>query len=273
MISKVVVLYQPMLPEAREMASQLRQQFAALGVQGWIGSAWEEETARTHLNQAELMITLGGDGTILHAARVARGTGIPMLCVNFGKVGFLAELAPGELAPTLPSILNREFWLERRAMLHCVAHRGGQRLGEYDALNDIVVSRSCGVRVIKISVQVNGVDIMQYLADGVIVSSATGSTAYALSAGGPIMHPEVGDLLFVPICPHLKSSRALVLPPSSRVTLTVSGSYDPLVGIDGQISLPLEDGDRVEVARSEHDAVFARVRPRDYFYRAVPGIL
>ena len=273
MITKVAVLYQPMVSEARDMAESLARELPALGVNGWIGSAWEEETARQRLNDAEMLITLGGDGTILHAARVARGTGIPMLTVNFGKVGFLAELSPADLLPKLPAILAGQYWLEQRSMLRCAVFRSGEQLAEHHALNEVVVARSCGLRVIKLRIDIDGTDVVKYQADGVIVATATGSTAYALAAGGPIMHPELKDVLLLPICPYMASDRALTLPAQAKIGVTVLGDHDPQVSLDGQISVPLQVGDRIEVAHDDDSAIFVRVRQRDYFYQTLTEML
>jgi NAD+ kinase len=213
----------------------------------------------------ELVIALGGDGTILSVARDVAGTGVPILGVNLGRVGFLAELTPDLVATNVPRIVAKDFWIERRAVLEAKWFENGSSRTHL-ALNEVALARGSSTRAIRVEVAVDGLHYLTHTADGVIISTATGSTAYALAAGGPIMYPESRDMLVTPVAPHLNIGRSMILPGTSVVGLKLQGDREAMLSIDGQTECPFAIGDGVEVRMSEKDCLFARLGPRNYFF-------
>ena len=201
----------------------------------------------------DLFLVIGGDGTFLSAARIASRFGVPLVGVNEGRFGFLTEIKKEEIEEALPLILKEGTKLQERLMID-VYLRSKNRLrylGNY--LNDAVVSKSSIARIIRIKVLVGKEEVLEVFGDGVILSTPTGSTAYALSAGGPIIYPESKNLLFVPICPHTLSNRPLVLPADSEVKFTVvSENMEAFLTLDGQEGFPLKKGDEIIIRRSKY---------------------
>lgn len=261
------MLYHPKIDASLRLAESLESLLKSNGCSVWVGSAWEDEEARSHVADLDLIVTLGGDGTILRAARMAILYGTPIFSVNMGRFGFLAESQPEEAMDRLPTVLSGDFWLEERSMLHAELYREGDKQSNYEALNDVVVGHGHISRVVRLEIRVDGKHVANYVADGVIVATPTGSTAYSLAAGGPILHPELRDILLTPIAPHRALERSLVLPPESAVEIHLSTEYRAILSIDGQIDVALEDGDRVLVTVSPHQCNLVRTQPRNYFGR------
>jgi NAD+ kinase len=218
----------------------------------------------------ELLLVLGGDGTLLAMAdRVSlAGRDLPILGVNFGHLGFLAEINFPELYPLLESAVAGRATIESRLIMRARVVRAGQRIAQHVAFNDVVVTRGALSRIIELSVTVGGEFVARFNADGLIVASPTGSTAYNLSAGGPILHPAVDALILTPIAPHTLSNRPVVIPASAPV-LVAPTAHDPdqevILTLDGQIGLTLEPGDTIEVAR--HDTPVRLVKsPRQSYF-------
>lgn len=268
-LTQVGVLHHPKLPESLELAQEINAALQARGVLVWLGSSWDEREITAHASRLQMFITLGGDGTILRAARVAAPFGVPILGVNLGRLGFLAEVEPQEVEANLSRLLNGDYWLEERLMLHAELVRGGKHLGSYEALNDIAVCRGSAVRVVRLSVFIEDTYLTTYVSDGLIVATPTGSTAYNLSAGGPIVAPDVQNLLLTPIAPHLTPARALVLSGETNITVAVATEYEAILTVDGQIDVKLEQDDVVKVRKSEYVARFVRLRPARYFYETL----
>jgi NAD+ kinase len=195
--------------------------------------------------------------------------GVPIVGLNMGRLGFLSELTPDDWREKLPRILTGDFWVEERMMLHAKALRGGTAFDEYQALNDVVISRGSLARIIRADTHIDGGHLVTYAADGVIVATPTGSTAYALAVGGPIMPPELHNILVIPIAPHLSLERAIVLSEGAVVDLHISTDHEAILTVDGQFALALADGDQVIVRASPHQARFARVQERTYFYKTL----
>lgn len=265
-LHKVGVLYHPKLPDSLDWAARIEQMLQQKGIAVWTGSSWDEPAIIEQVPDIDLFITLGGDGTVLRAARMAAPHGIPILGVNLGRLGFLAEISPAELSTQLELLQDGKYWLEERLMLHAEHQRDGQLLGAYEALNDVVVCRGQAARVVRPAVYVDGAFLITYVCDGVIIATATGSTAYNLSAGGPIVAPDVHDIILTPIAPHLTPARAFVLAQQATIMLDVSMEYDAVLAIDGQVDLALANHDLVTITASKHMAKFARLQPRNYFY-------
>lgn len=238
-----------------------------MGGQATVVSAWNDPEISRCVPQNDLAITLGGDGTILRAARQCAGMRVPLLGVKMGRVGFLSEIEPEQFDAR--AVLDGAYWIEERTMLHATFTRDGQERGNYEALNDVVVGRGALARVIRLATYIDGDYLTTFVADGAIVATATGSTAYVFAAGGPILAPEVKTLVLVPIAPYLSQLRSLVLPEGSRVQFELETDHRAILTIDGQTDIELEDGDLVTVAASANIARFARMRPRTYFYRTL----
>ena len=213
----------------------------------------------------QLLIVLGGDGTLLSAARALRGRDIPLFAVNLGNLGFLTAITVEELYPQLERTLAGDFRVSRRRMLHTEVWRRGERVAEFEALNDVTLTKASIARIIDVEVHVDDRFMCLYRADGLIVSTPTGSTAYSLSAGGPIMAPSVAALCISPICPHMLSNRPVIVPDDAVIQLTLRGDNVTYLTGDGQVGQQLENGDRVVCRRSEHTVQLIRPEGAEFF--------
>ena len=203
--------------------------------------------------RADLVISMGGDGTLLSVARAAGTRSVPILGVNLGTLGFLTEVNIDEMFDALDRVLSDEVVIETRSRLEIALHRDGEEVGRYLALNDGVVAKMTLSRMIRLDAYHDGVEVTTYHADGLIVATPTGSTAYSLSAGGPILLPGAEAMVLNPICPHSLTQRPLVVPMSSEIEILVHSPGEPaILTVDGQEGVELEDGDRVTFRRSPH---------------------
>jgi len=266
-VKRIGLLHHPKIPESLDLAGEMADQLRAWGASPWMGSAWDEEVVGQHIADLDLVITLGGDGTILRAARMAARHSVPILGLNLGRLGFLAEMEPGDWREKLRRVLAGEYWLEERIMLRAELWRGGNALGDFEALNDVVIGRASFARVVRLATYIDGSYLTTYVADGLIVATPTGSTAYALSAGGPILPPELRNILIIPVAPYLSLDRAIVLSEGAKVEIRVSTDHRAILTVDGQIHAELEDADRVIIGASPHTCRFVRLQDRAYFYR------
>jgi NAD+ kinase len=224
--------------------------------------------ARDELAQrAEMAVALGGDGTMLQAARTFSSAGVPILGVNVGRLGFLTDTGPEGMLDVLASVFAGDYAIQERLMLTGEVHRAGQVVGgPFAALNDIVVNKGELAQVVRLESWVDGSFVSEYNADGLIFSTPTGSTAYGLAAGGPIIVPSSQVILVAPICPHILTNRPLVIPGDSIASCVVIESRgEVLVTIDGQEGFPLQAGDKVSVRRSEHNARLIQTASGDFF--------
>lgn len=228
-----------------------------------------DENLRQRIIQGEfdLLIALGGDGTMLRAGHLCGPVGVPILGINMGRFGFLMEIRQDGWRDAFKRLLHGDFWYENRMMLSAEQVRDEKILGEWDVVNEAVVSRGRFVRPVHMEVSVDGRFLATYVADGMIASTPTGSTAYALAAGGPILPPELRTILLVPIAPHLSIDRALVLAEGSSVAIKTHSTHQAVLSVDGQPPIELEDGDRVNVRASRHPLQFIRFQDPGYFYR------
>jgi NAD+ kinase len=214
----------------------------------------------------DFIIVLGGDGTLLAAARAVAQADIPILGVNLGSLGFLTEVALGELFTTLESIKADCCATDVRSMLHCELLRGGKILGAYEALNDVVASKSTIARMADFDVSVDKNFVSNYKADGVIISTPTGSTAYSLAAGGPIVLPGVDALIITPVSPHALTNRPLVLRGDSEIEIVVKNTQEgAFLTVDGQTGVELQGGDRILCRKSKHQVRLFRMTQRTFF--------
>jgi NAD+ kinase len=227
------------------------------------------EPLRTSVQNSEfdLLIALGGDGTMLRAGHLCAPSNVPILGINVGGLGFLIEVRVDEWRLALERVLQGDYWLENRMMLRAEHLRDDKVLGVWDVLNECVVGRGEMVRPVELTAEIDDHVITTYVADGLIVSTATGSTAYALAAGGPILPPELRNILLVPVAPHLSVDRAIVLHEGSRVRITVRTDHQASLSADGQDPISLQDRDSVLAYASEHVVEFVRLQEPDYFYR------
>jgi NAD+ kinase len=221
------------------------------------------------LPEIDLLVTLGGDGSILQAARLAAPHHVLILGINLGRVGFLTEADAGQWKDVLSRALDGDYWVEERMMLRVAAWRGQVMMTEVEALNDVVVGRHDRGRAVHLRAEVDGGELATYVADGLIVATPTGSTAYALAAGGPILPPQLRNILLVPVAPHLSMERPIVLAEGVTVRIMVIGRRPAVLMVDGQAAADLENRDVVRVEASPHVARFARVREQTYFYKTL----
>jgi len=262
-VKRIGILYHPRREKARDLAKKLEEFLSSRGISSWRCSAWEEDKAKPQVAGTELILSIGGDGTILHSARIVTPLSVPILGINLGRLGFITEMDSNEVLSNLPDLLKGKGWIEERAMLEAQVEDK-----EFHALNDVVL-RSVAVRLVNIEAEIDGTAITTYRADGVIVATATGSTSYSLASGGPILHPQSKEIVLQPISCHLGLSHALVLPPQSIVGLKVGPREKVVLSIDGQVELPLSDGQDVRVKLSPYTARFLRVHEPIYFYNSL----
>jgi len=266
---RIGLLHHPRLPATQPMAVEMARQAGEVGLAAWIGSTWDEEGVSGEIADLDLLVTLGGDGSILRAARMAARWGVPVLGVKMGRLGFLTELEPGQWPAALPRLLAGDYWLEERMMLYAEYHRGEECRGQYEALNDVVVSRGSLARIVRLETHIDGSFLTTYAADGLIVATATGSTAYAFAAGGPVLPPQLKNILLIPIAPHLSMDRAIVLAQGAVVKVLVHTDHQAILTVDGQFEYELRDGDWVTVQASPHLGRFVRFQDQAYFYRTL----
>jgi NAD+ kinase len=217
--------------------------------------------------KADLVVVLGGDGSMLSAARLLASTGVPLIGVNQGRLGFLTDIALGAMVQQMGKVLAGDYQIEPRTMLDVVVQRDGVSPFSTIALNDLVVNKGATGRLIEILVRIDGEFVYDLRADGLIVATPTGSTAYALSSNGPILQPGVPGLALVPICPHTLSNRPIAVSDTCVIEIAIRRAADALLHFDGQPSFELREGDRVTVRRSAH--VLRLVHPPGYSYYAM----
>jgi NAD+ kinase len=213
----------------------------------------------------DLMIVLGGDGTLLAAARALHGREIPLFAVNLGGLGFLTAITVDEIRPGLERAFRGEHRIGIRRILRCEVLRGSRKVAEHEALNDVVITKASLARIIDLDAYVDSHFVAAYKADGLIICTPTGSTAYSLSAGGPIIFPSVEALCITPICPHMLTNRPVIVQDTSIINIrNQAADGDAFLTIDGQVGEPLQNGDRVVASRSEH--VLRLIRPPKSMY-------
>ncbi|MFN8454461.1 MAG: NAD(+)/NADH kinase [Anaerolineae bacterium] len=266
---KIGLLYHPKLAESRVMAAEMLEFIEGLGASAWVSSSWSEETIMERLKELDLLITLGGDGSLLRAARLTARAAVPILGINMGRLGFLVEVQPAEWPERVRQTLLGHGWIEERMMVHAEHYHEGQLVSTYEALNEVVIGRGEFARVVRLRTDIDGGFLTTYTADGLIIATATGSTAYALAAGGPILPPELENFLLVPLAPHLSLERAVVLSKGVTVTVQVSTDHTAILTVDGQFEIELADQDKVVMRASPWVGRFVRLQEKNYFYRTL----
>jgi NAD+ kinase len=264
----VVIITHPQAKEAEDLLPAITRFLGDRGVEVQATTMAKESSEGGLLERpTDMLLAVGGDGTMLRAGSLGAVAGTPVLGINLGRLGFLVEVGRDGWQPALERVLAGDFWLESRMCLHAELLRGGQRVGAWDALNECVVGRGDVARPIRVSAEVDDRMLTRYVADALICATATGSTAYALAAGGPILPPELRNLVLVPVAPHLSLDRAIVLPEGSRVCIGLDTDHEAALGIDGQDSIPMRGGDEIRVRAGDHDVHFVRLQDRGYFFR------
>ena len=213
----------------------------------------------------DLLVVLGGDGTLLSMARAIGDLGVPILGVNLGGLGFLTATTLDEMRPALEAVMAGRMATEERMLLAARLVRGGHTIGEYSALNDVGITKSAMSRIVDLSVSVGGRHATAYRADGLIISTPTGSTAYNLSTGGPILFPTMDAVVLTPIAPHTLSNRPIVIPGAERIEVTLLDDQDVMLTMDGQVGVPLRARDTVEVEKAAARIRLLRFPKKDFF--------
>lgn len=221
---------------------------------------------KEELKDADLLICFGGDGTILHASKAATRAGVPILGVNIGTMGFMAELESSELKE-LRRLAEDDFNIEQRMMLHVTAEHEGRVLLREDALNDAVITKGAVARIVQMSVSCDNVEMMSFGGDGVIVSTPTGSTAYSMSAGGPIVEPTAQNIVITPICAHDMQTKAVITSAERVITVQIGriGRKNAFLSVDGGRALRLRSGDKITITRSQYTTRLVRLCERSFF--------
>lgn len=266
-IRNVIILHHPKVAAARQLAADMAAFFQAQQVT--VKTASIDDAAAQRLANFDMALALGGDGTMLRAGGLCAPGGVPLLGVNLGRLGFLAEVQPAEWRSALERLLAGEFWLENRMMLRVDHRRGSEPLGTWWVLNECTVSRGATPRPVRLITEIDGERLTTYVADGLIVATATGSTAYALAAGGPIMPPEMRNMLIIPVAPHMSLERAIILAEGAEIDIVIKSDHEAIMSADEQVQVPLRDGDRIGVRASGFTAQFARLQEPMYFYRTL----
>ena len=260
------------MPSAVPLAAAVAEHLQSRGVTA-VSGLLDDAALRRRVKKGDfdLFIAVGGDGTVLRSAHLCAPVGVPILGVNLGRLGFLIQVGREEWQAACADLLKGNFWLENRMMLRAEHKRSDESLGNWHALNEVVVSRGASVHPVHLSASVDGMLLTNYVADGLIASTPTGSTAYALAAGGPILPPELRNILLVPIAPHLSVDRAVVLAEGATVTIALRDGSEAVLSVDGQIPIGLADNDQVEVRAGDYAARFVRFGDPGYFYRNLTG--
>jgi NAD+ kinase len=267
-LRNIVIASHPEIPDAIPWSAKIESFLLSNGLNVQSGSVYNHSIrARIENKTADLLIALGGDGTMLRAGHLCAPYDIPILGINLGKFGFLTEIKLDQWEEALTRMLANEYWLERRMMLRAEHLRGGNHLGNWIVLNEVVISRGKIVRPVRLDTSVDGRYLTTYVADALIAATPTGSTAYALAVGGPILPPDLRNILLIAVAPHLSIDRAIVLSEGSSVSVTVHTDHQAVISIDGHNPIDLENGDSVNIRASNHTVQFVRIQDPGYFYR------
>jgi NAD+ kinase len=266
MLKRVAVLVNPFSDASCMLGDRLLGWLRDRAVATTVGSSQDYRDHPEYLEECDVMIALGGDGTVLRAARLCFPLAIPVLPVALGHLSFMAELGPQEIFTGLETLMAGGGWHDERALIRAQLWRQGQLITEATALNEVVISRSDISRIVNAHVIIDDSPLTTYHADGVLVATATGSTAYALAAGGPIVDPRSRALLLVPIAAHLTTIPSMVLQENAVVTIQLRSRHVASLAIDGRENLSLQEGDEVVVRRTAQVCTFVRLLPTSQFY-------
>jgi NAD+ kinase len=259
-------LYNPFSERSVRISYELTSWLHQRGLHVWRGTSEEGRDNPQVLATMDLLLALGGDGTVLRAARLAIPHRVPLLTVALGSLNFMSELTPESLYEGLETLLAGDGWFEERTLIEAVLIRQGSEAECYTALNEVVLSRGDVSRTLRVQVMIDDIPLTTYRADGVMVATATGSTAYAFSAGGPILDPRSRALVLVPVAAHLPTVPAMVLHEDTVVSLQPHTYYGAVLSVDGHENVPIHEGDMLRIYRCEQVCIFARIRPPRELY-------
>lgn len=272
-IKRIGVLAHPSRPDTHPVARDIAALLCRRGIAHWLHTEWDESKVIGDVPKADLVIAIGGDGAMLRAGRVCAKHGVPVLGVNMGWLGFLTEIQqPDDCEAGLDKLLAGNFWIEKRMMLQATLLENKQRLiGSFRALNDVVISGSVFGRMVQIAAYIDNHWATTYNADALILSTPTGSTAYALATGGPILPPELRNILMLPMAPHLSMDRPIVLAQGAVVDIepTRENRHPVVLTVDGRVAAELGANQHICVTSAEPESQFVRLRDRNYFYRSL----
>ncbi|HET6445294.1 MAG TPA: NAD(+)/NADH kinase [candidate division Zixibacteria bacterium] len=265
-MKNIAVFYNLSVPMAQAVAGEVGTWLAGQGIDVWMGETADRDKLEQIINGLDLLVVLGGDGTTLLSARIAAHYEVPIFGINLGRVGFLSEAALSDWQSKLEKVIRGECWIEKRLMLSAAITRDGQSIANLSALNEIVVSRGSMVRVVRFHLYVDGDHVITYTADGLIAATPTGSTAYSMAAGGPVLPPRLQNFLVLPVAPHLSFERPIVLHQEAKVKIQVEMEHEAIAAADGQNAIALQSGDEVTIGKYTCESHFARVDGPSYFY-------
>lgn len=271
-LHRVGVLAHPFRPATTPLAEEIADSLDKRGLDCWVKTGESVEGLHDLTPNTDLVVAIGGDGAMLRAARLCAPFHVPVLGINVGRLGFLTEVrSPRRWAATLDALLSGNYWIEERMMLGYQARRNDTLICEGDALNDVVVGRGELATTVWLETYIDHGWTTTYVADGLIIATATGSTAYALAVGGPILPPELRNILVVPVAPHLTMDRPIVVSEGAVIDVFVAteNRAELALSADGLFAATLVEGDRVTIQASEHVSRFVRLRERTYFYRSL----
>lgn len=271
-MKKIGIICKPGRPEPLEILGELLPWLQEKGCETFV----DAETAsalgikgvsRTDLaSVVDVLFVLGGDGTMLNASRLVAERGVPILGINLGTMGFITEISKDGVFEAVEKVFSGGCEIEERLMLTAVVNRSGKKIVEYTVLNDVVINKAALARIIDLETFINGIYVTTFKSDGLIISTPTGSTAYSLAAGGPILYPSLRNIVLTPICPHTLTNRPIALPDDFRIQVSLkTRSESVYLTLDGQVGFALRTGDLVEISKSEFKTRLLIPHERDYF--------
>lgn len=271
-MKKIGIICKPGRPEPREILKELLPWLQRKGYETFVDSQTAAALGVKGFTRAEIaalvdaVLVLGGDGTMLAVSRLVAERGIPILGVNLGSMGFITEVNRDEIYEAVDTMLSDSCTVEERLMLSAGIIRDGERVAEYTVLNDVVINKGALARIVDLDAFINGIYVTTFKADGLIISTPTGSTAYSLSAGGPILYPSLGSILLTPICSHTLTNRPIVLPDDFTIQVVLKTlSEDVYLTLDGQVGFSLRKDDVIEINKSPFKTKLLIPCERDYF--------
>ncbi len=271
MLQRIGILAHPQKPGAVTVGERVGQSLRERGLATWMRTEWDVENVAALVAESDLIVAIGGDGAMLRAARLCAPANVPVFGINTGHLGFLTEIGGDDWNSALDALLAGNYWIEQRMMITSEVWRADQRLTADDALNDVVISRGAIARAVQLETYIDAGWATTYYADGLIIATPTGSTAYALANGGPILPPELKNILVVPVASHLSMDRPMVLSEGATIEVVISPDTQGDIGltVDGEPIATLQIGDHVVVRASDKTSQFVRLRDRNYFYRSL----
>lgn len=271
-LKRVGILGHPQRPATIPVGERIEASFHQHEIATWRYQEWQPDDVRALLPETDIVIAIGGDGAMLRAARLSSEYDVPVLGVNMGRLGFLTEIAdPDQWERYLPRLLKHDYWIERRMMVTAAITRNGQVIASEQALNDVVISGMTAGTLIQIDLYIDRHWATTYNSDALIIATPTGSTAYALAVGGPILPPDLLNILIIPTAPHLSMDRPIILSEGSQVAvrLSLENRHEIMVTVDGHRLSSLERDDTLLLTASDDVSRFVRMRERNYFYRSL----